>query len=226
MKTRTISHTLLAVSALALAFCLALAGCGGASGDAAATGSADGSAAGEAVASNDSFEGFWMLDSGSAGGNDLSKDSVNTMKEYGLSLMLRLNADGTGAMSMYGAEVPLTWEKTSDTEASFNVALSDDAAKSDADKSESADKSEAAEGDQLFDTSAYEGDWPVKLADGKLVMGDDKNSMVFSASTQEEWDKLGDSSGLMSLFENMQSLVADDENASDAGSASDAEATN
>lgn len=90
------------IAALACAFvlCFALVGCGG---------SID----------KTKFIGSWGLESSSD--EDLDADSIELMKSLGLEVTLTLNEDGTGSLDLFGTEMGLKWDATSDTEGTLTL---------------------------------------------------------------------------------------------------------
>ena len=59
------------------------------------------------------YTGNWQLASSSS--QDLDADSIALMKSLGLEVKLTLSEDGTGKLDMFGDEMNLSWEASSNT---------------------------------------------------------------------------------------------------------------
>ena len=97
------------IAALVCAFvlCFALVGCGGGAVD------------------KTKFTGDWMLESGSD--ENLDAESIALMKSLGLEVTLTLKADDTGTLNLFGEEMAVKWEATSNTEGKISMQDTGDA---------------------------------------------------------------------------------------------------
>ena len=97
------------IAALVCAFvlCFALFGCGGGAVD------------------KTKFTGDWMLESGSD--ENLDAESIALMKSLGLEVTLTLKDDDTGTLNLFGEEMAVKWEATSNTEGKISMQDTGDA---------------------------------------------------------------------------------------------------
>ncbi|MDD6694424.1 MAG: hypothetical protein PUE38_08760 [Olsenella sp.] len=98
-----------AVVASVFALCLALAGCAGGSGG---TGGADPSK---------NYVGDWKLVGMEENGEATSADDIKLMESMGMTVALSVKEDKSFSLSVFGEELPGTWEAKSDSEATFTV---------------------------------------------------------------------------------------------------------
>ena len=97
------------IAALVCAFvlCFALVGCGGGAVD------------------KTKFTVDWMLESGSD--ENLDAESIALMKSLGLEVTLTLKDDDTGTLNLFGEEMAVKWEATSNTEGKISMQDTGDA---------------------------------------------------------------------------------------------------
>ena len=96
---------IIALLACVFALSLSLVGCGGGGG-------------GDAKAA---WTGTWDLVEMEQDGEVTGSDDLEMLKSLGLDVYLELNADGTGALVLFGESMDGSWDAKSATEASFEI---------------------------------------------------------------------------------------------------------
>lgn len=91
--------SLIAAMCCAFVLCFALVGCGG--------------------VDKSNYTGDWKLAYGSD--ENLDADSLELMDSLGLTVILTLNEDGTGALNLFGESMDATWEASSNSEGTITL---------------------------------------------------------------------------------------------------------
>ncbi len=121
------------------------------------------------------FTGVWELDSMVSDGEQTSGDEIELVKAFGMNVFLILDEDGSCKLNLFGRELYTgTWEATSASEGSLKLTDEDD--------------------------TSMSGD--LTMADDKLTMSSESNSITFVKTTQEDMEAfLADSGSLSDLLD-------------------------